>query len=207
MINPEQFNTLFPRANNPIAWVEGCEDLFPQYDITTPFRVAAFLAQCGHETAGFALLEENLNYSAERLVQVWPRYFASFEAAEPYDHNPQKLANYVYADRMGNGPPESNDGWNFRGRGPIQLTGRSNYTDFAKDTYDNWEEIINNPNLVAMDNRIALQSALWFWDINHLNDYADTEDLETMTRAINGGINGLARRVSLYVQILKLLTH
>ena len=164
MLTTEQFHHLFPRKTDPEGWVSSMNEVFPTYDINTPQRVAAFLAQCGHESGGWTVFEENLNYSAKGLNGIFKKYFPTLESAVPYERKPEMIANKIYANRMGNGGPESGDGWRFRGRGPIQLTGRSNYTAFAKEMFENWEEVVNNPDWVTYDKDFALMSAIWFWN-------------------------------------------
>lgn len=206
MLTTEQFRRLFPRNTDPEGWVNSMNEVFPTYEINTPHRVAAFLAQCGHESGGWTVFEENLNYSAKGLNSIFKKYFPTLESAQPYERKPQMIANRVYANRMGNGPESSNDGWTYRGRGPIQLTGRSNYTAFAKDMFENWEEVVNNPDWVTYDKDFALMSAIWFWNRNGLNRHADTGDIKTMTRIINGGFIGLEDRIKHYNEAIHLLT-
>lgn len=206
MITAEQFAQLYPNSKDQQSWVDSMNTLFETYQINTPQRIAAFLAQCGHESGGWTKFEENLNYSADRLAVVFKKYFPTVAAATPYHRNPQKIANRVYSNRMGNGSEESGDGYKYRGRGPIQLTGKSNYTAFAKAMFDNWEEIVDNPDSVAYNKDVALMSAIWFWNTNNLNADADAEDLKTMTRKINGGYNGLDERVAHYNEAIRLLT-
>lgn len=165
-----------------------------RFGIDTPLRRAAFLSQCAHESAGFTMREESLSYRAERLMQVWPKRFPSLAVAQQYAGAPEKLANNVYANRMGNGPPESGDGWRFRGRGFKQLTGRDNYTACAKaigKTVDEMADYIGTDEGAAM-------SAAWFWACNHLNQYADARDIRTLTQKINGGLLGLDQRTALF---------
>lgn len=206
MITAEQFTTLFPRAKDPQGLVDCMNDLFYQYDINTPQRIAAFLAQCGHESGGWTIFEENLNYSAKGLLGVFKKYFPNETVANQYARKPQMIANRVYAGRMGNGSPDSGDGWKYRGRGPIQLTGKHNYTKFAQSMFDNWQDILDNPDLVSQDKHVSLMSAIWFWNTNNLNQYADVGDIKNMTRIINGGFNGLEDRVHHYEEAIKLLT-
>jgi putative chitinase len=205
MLTTEQFHHLFPRNTDPEGWVNSMNEVFPTYEINTPQRVAAFLAQCGHESGGWTVFEENLNYSAKGLNGIFKKYFPTLESAVPYERKPEMIANKIYANRMGNGAPESGDGWRFRGRGPIQLTGRSNYTAFAKEMFENWEEVVNNPDWVTYDKDFALMSAIWFWNKNGLNRYADTGDIKTMTRIINGGYIGLEDRIKHYNEAIHLL--
>lgn len=165
-----------------------------RFGIDTPLRRAAFLSQCAHESAGFTKREESLSYRAERLMQVWPRRFPTLAVAQQYAGSPEKLANKVYANRMGNGPPESGDGWRFRGRGFKQLTGRDNYTLCAKAIGKTVDEMAN---YIGTDEGAAM-SAAWFWACNHLNQYADARDIRTLTQKINGGLLGLDQRTALF---------
>jgi len=175
--------------------------ILPRYDITTPERVAAFLAQCGHESVDFTVLKENLNYSAKGLVATWPKRFLNEEAAMPYNRDPEKIANRVYADRMGNGDEASGDGWRYRGRGAIQLTGRDNYSSFAKSINKTLDETVEYLETLSG----AVESAAWFWQRNNLNLLADARDIVTMTRRINGGTIGLEDRRNHYEHNLKVL--
>ena len=206
MITAEQFHQLYPRAQDPQGWADSMNSVFPTYDLNTPQRIAAFLAQCGHESGGWTVFEENLNYSAAGLNSVFPKYFKNAgRDANEYARQPEKIANVIYANRMGNGGPETGDGWRFRGRGPIQLTGRSNYTAFAKEMFEDWENLVANPDWVTADRDYALMSAIWFWNKNGLNRYADTGDILTMTKRINGGTIGLEDRKKHYEEAIHLL--
>lgn len=160
-------------------------------NINTPIRIAYFMSQVAAESVGFLLVEENLNYSAKALLETWSTRFTS-ETASQYAHQPEKIANYVYANRMGNGDEASGDGWNFRGRGLIQITGRTNYTNMSG--YLNNQLILDTPEIVATDSKLAAESAGWFWSAHNLNQYADAGDFIGLTKAINGGLNGLAAR-------------
>lgn len=193
------FKKFFPNAKEPVRWVLSLNELLAEGDITTPKRLASFLAQCGHESANFTCLSENLNYSADALKRVFPKYFKDVNPLD-YARKPEKIANRVYANRMGNGSESSGDGWKYRGRGLIQLTGKSNYQRFAD--YQRNQDLVNNPDLVSNQYKYAILSAIWFWNINNLNNYADKEDLRTMTQRINGGFNGLESRTALYTKII-----
>ncbi len=206
MLTAEQFHHLFPRAQDPQGWVDSMNNVFPTYEINTPQRIAAFLAQCGHESGGWTVFEENLNYSAKGLMGIFKKYFPTEDLANAYARQPQKIANRVYANRMGNGPEDSNDGWTYRGRGPIQLTGKDNYRAFAKEMFEDWENLFNNPDWVNADREFALMSAIWFWNKNKLNREADAGDIKTMTRKINGGFIGLEDRIKHYEEAIHLLT-
>ena len=201
ILSLEQLAQLIP--GNPYVdhWHHAMEQALPDYDINTPPRVAAFVAQCAHESGGFKFLKENLNYKAESLVRVWPRYFKDATTARKYAHNQEAIANRAYANRMGNGSEASGDGWKFCGRGLIQLTGRNNYQAFA----DSIETDINDiPEYLATFEG-AVQSACWFWESNNLNKWADTGDILTLTKKINGGTLGLADRQKHYNHALHIL--
>lgn len=189
---------MFTRINNPYGWAEAMTELFSDYAINTRERVWMFLAQCGHETGEFTVFEENLNYSVDGLMKVFKKYFPTIELAQQYARQPQKIANRVYANRLGNGPEESGDGWKYRGRGCIQLTGKNNYTRFAKATWKDWEMVVNDPDRVREDKFTCLLTALWFWSINKINPLCDAGDINGVTRIINGGLNGLKHRTELY---------
>ena len=204
MITPEQSQQLFPDAPEAEEWCSWLEQLLPEYGIDTPERISAFLSQCAVETAGWRKFEENMNYSADRMMQVWPRIFDR-ELALQCHRNPEMVANHAYANRMGNGSPESGDGWKYRGRGPIHLTGRRNYTMFAEQTLDDPLLVIETPDLVAHDKEIALLSALWFWEINNLNDLADTKQITKLSRKVNGGDHGLPQRIALFNSTMDLI--
>lgn len=171
-------------------WVEPVQRACKRFDINTVRRVAAFLAQMAHESGLKEGREENLNYSAKRLTEVWKSRFPTLATAEPYARNPEKLANRVYAGRMGNGPELSGDGWKFRGAGPLQLTGRSNWTGFADAVGMTIDEALAYGRTLEG----GVMSAAWFWMINNLNGLADTPGVEDETRRINGGTHGLADR-------------
>ena len=206
LITVEQFKELFPRNANAEDWVDAINDILPDFEINTPKRVAAFLAQCGHESAGFSVLKENLNYSAEGLNKIFKKYFPTLESAQPYARNPEKIANKVYSNRMGNGDEASGDGWKYRGRGPIQLTGKDNYRAFANDYFEDPETLLNDPDLLIDHIPTSLLAAVWFWQKNKLNVQADAGDIKTMTKKINGGFIGLEDRIKHYEHALHVLT-
>lgn len=158
------------------------------------YRQAAFLAQCAHESATFKAVKENLNYSATALRKVFGKYFPTDELVAEYARQPEKIANRVYANRMGNGDEASGDGWKYRGRGLIQLTGKNNYTACGNALFIN---LIDGPEWLETPQG-AVQSALWFWNENNLNTYADAEDIRGMTKRINGGYHGLDDRIQKY---------
>ena len=175
-------------------WYEALEQILPDYDINTPQRVAAFIAQCAHESGGFKFIKENLNYKAASLRKVFGKYFPNDQIAAEYAQKPEKIANRVYANRMGNGPEESGDGWRYCGRGLIQLTGKSNYENYAMSLEISVEEA--SEHLLTFEG--CVQSAAWFWENNNLNVLADKGDILTMTKRINGGTIGLEDRIKHY---------
>lgn len=177
------------------VWYDGFLQALPQYEISTVPRVAAFIAQCAHESGGLRHLEENLNYRAATLTKVWPKRYPP-GIAEKYAGKPQAIANKSYGGRLGNGDEASGDGWKYRGRGIIQVTGRDNYQTCSKFLFSD-DTLLNNPDIL-LDPYYAIHSACWFWDINQLNQYADSGDMETLTRRINGGTHGLEDRVKHY---------
>ena len=192
MITPSQIVAICPSV--PQSRISGLIEAMDFFKINTPLRQAAFIAQCAHESREFTVTEEKLNYSAERLIKVFPRYFKSLEQATLYARNPRAIASYVYANRMGNGPESSGDGYRYRGRGYIQLTGHDNYMQYAAATAT---DALNNPDLVSSPDGAAL-SAGWFWSKTGLNLLADKEDTIGITKHINGGLNGLQERMAYY---------
>ena len=161
-----------------------------RFEITTPARIAAFAAQLAHESGQLQRWTENLSYRWQRLRQVFPKYFPSDAEARPFDRKPERIANRVYASRMGNGPEASGDGWRYRGRGPIQLTGKDNYRACGQGI---GVDLVEDPDRLATPEPGCLAAA-WFWARNGLNALADAGDFVTITRRINGGLNGLAER-------------
>jgi len=198
----EQLSSII--GNNPDldGWYEALSSVLPEYEIDSPQRVAAFIAQCTHESGGFKRLKENLNYKAESLVRVFPKYFPSLDLAKQYAHDQEKIANRVYGGRMGNGDESSGDGFRYCGRGLIQLTGRNNYTKFAESIGMAVEEV---PALLETFEG-AVKSACWFWKTNNLNQYADAGDILTMTKRINGGTIGLEDRIKHYNHALEVFS-
>jgi putative chitinase len=175
-----------------------------KFGVNTPLRLAHFLAQTGHESGGFKVVNENLNYGAKGLTSIFKKYFTE-ESAKEFERKPEKIANIVYANRMGNGPQASGEGWKFRGRGYIQLTGKDNYSAFDKTVDDN---IIESPDLIAT--KYPLLSAAWFWSKNGLNTIADlgaTDDAVTkITKRVNGGTIGLEDRIKHFKEYHNLLS-
>jgi putative chitinase len=202
-VTAPQMSQIFVHCAQPDAWVAALNPAMNDFDITTPARTAAFLSQIAYESGEFNHLLENLNYSAQRLVQVWPSRFPTLPVAIPYAGNPEKLANYIYANRLGNGPPESGDGWKYRGRGLIQLTGRGNYQQAATGI---GRPLVDQPDLLLQP-EVAARSAAFFWKSHGLNELADDRsgdddnaDFQLITIRINGGTNGLDGRRAYWAQ-------
>ena len=204
ILNKSQLSQLIP--GNPYIdhWYDALAAALPDYDINTPNRVAAFMAQCAHESGGFTALKENLNYKPATLRKLFGKYFPTDALAEEYCSKPNKqeaIANRVYASRMGNGDEASGDGYKYCGRGLIQLTGKSNYVAFADSLEITPEEA--SEYLATFEG--AAQSACWFWETNNLNAFADKGDILTMTKRINGGTIGLEDRIKHYEHALDVL--
>jgi len=172
-------------------YYEALNEVMQEYQINTPLRISHFLAQILHESGHFKYKSENLNYSAAGLRKTFPKYFTNDVIANQYARKPEKIANRVYANRMGNGNEASDDGFAFRGRGLIQLTGKDNYTKCGQDLNI---DLVKNPDLITSDPVTCVKTACWFWNKNKLNTYADNDDIKTITRKINGGVNGLDSR-------------
>jgi putative chitinase len=184
-------------------WYAALNTLLPDYDINTVPRVAAFIAQCAHESGGFKMLKENLNYRAVTLRKIFPKYFPTDAMAEQYAGKQELIANKVYGNRMGNGDESSGDGFRYCGRGLIQLTGKNNYNAFAESIETPVEEI---PEFLGTFEG-AVQSACWFWETNNLNQWADQGDILTLTKRINGGTIGLEDRIKHYNHAMHILGH
>jgi len=180
-------------------WLQPLNDAFAKYDISTPKRQACFLGQAMHESGNFKNLEENLNYSALSLTKTWPSRFPDLDTADKYAHNPEKIANKVYAGRMGN--IEEGDGYAFRGRGIFQLTGRENYANFGHNAA---VDVLSNPDLLSTPEYATL-SAGWYWNKRSLNQYADLMDVESITKRINGGTIGLDNRKAQINKVLDII--
>jgi len=201
ILTKEQLAQMVPKIPYLDHWYHALEQLLPDYDINTPKRVAAFIAQCAHESGGFVFIKENLNYKAASLRKVFPKYFPDDAIAAQYANKGEMIANRVYGGRMGNGPEASGDGYRYCGRGLIQLTGKDNYTRFAQSLEITPEEV--SEYLQTFEG--AAQSACWFWESNNLNQYADSGDILTMTKRINGGTIGLEDRIKHYNHALHIL--
>ena len=165
-----------------------------EFEINTPLRLAAFIAQTGHESAAYSRMRENLNYSAARLMAVFPKHFPTLAKARVYERDPERIGNKVYSGRMGNGPEGSGDGWKYRGRGPLMLTGKDNYSACGRAL---GLDLVNSPELLE-EPAHGFRAAGWFWRERGLNRYADSQEFEALTRKINGGTNGLNDRLKLY---------
>jgi len=209
MVTGSDLRKAFPMCKDPDGWAAALKPALDRFGITTPARQCAFLAQTGHESAQFSQLAESLNFkSVERLMEIYPRRFTDKEMALPFVGNPEGLGNRVYARRMGNGDETSGDGFRYRGRGLIQLTGRSNYQQAARALQ---LQLVESPDLVASP-AVAALTAAWFWDSRGLNALADDEtddddreDFIEITRRINGGTNGLAERVKMFARLREVL--
>jgi putative chitinase len=192
------------KGHIPEAVITQLPDTIAKFELNTPLRLAHFLAQAGHESGGFKLVTENLNYGAKGLLGIFKKYFPTPEKAALYERKPEKIANLVYGGRMGNGPEASGEGFKFKGRGYIQLTGKSNYTEFAKSIN---EDVVAKPDLVAT--KYPLASAAWFFHKNGLHKIADkgaTDAVVTeVTKRVNGGTIGLADRLKHFKEYYSLL--
>jgi putative chitinase len=203
-LTKEQLKKLLPKNPYIDYWFNALSKLLPDYEINTSKRIAAFIAQCAHESGNFMVLKENLNYRPATLRKIFPKYFPDDAIANKYCSHPNKqevIANRVYANRMGNGPEESGDGYRYCGRGLIQLTGRENYSWFAASLSISVEEAAQY--LETFEG--AAQSACWFWETNNLNQWADRGDIVTLTKRINGGTIGLDDRIKHYEHALHIL--
>ena len=201
MLTKEHLKSFFEDTKESIidSFLDPLNKTLEHFEINSTNRIAMVLAQVGHESGGLNNTKENLNYKAQGLMNTFPKYFRDVDPEE-YAHNPEKIANRVYANRMGNGNEESGDGFKFCGRGLIQLTGRDNYTRFANDIgidLDEAVQYLGTPEGAAM-------SAGWFWSKNGLNALADEGDVVRCTKKINGGTIGLAERTALYEEALQL---
>lgn len=179
-------------------WVNALNETCQEFAIDSPYRIAGFLSNVAHESGGFKFVSENLNYSAASLMRVWSSRFPTVEIAQRYAMQPENIANRAYADRMGNGDEASGDGWKYRGRGLIQLTGKNNYVAYSL-ACDN--EALQKPDIVA-EPKYAAESAGWFWNVSRLNQLADAQDIQGMRKRINGGLNGLDDVQMKYSQVM-----
>jgi putative chitinase len=201
-ITLNQLTQILPGNPYLSNWCDALNKILPDYEITSSHRLAAFVGQTYVESTGYTMLHENLNYRAESLMRVWPTHFPTLDIARQYANNPEQIANRAYANRMGNGDEASGDGWEFCGKGLIQLTGRDNYQNFA----DSVEMDINDVPKYLQTFEGAVQSAAWFWESNDLNQYADVWNIGKLSTIINGGDLGRPERIkycNLALQILE----
>jgi len=199
----ETLALMLPRNANCTEWFFYLDQIIPDFNIITEQRIAAFISQCSYESGQFLSLEENLNYTSQRLVEVFPRYFPTLESAEPFAHQPELLANKVYGNRLGNGDETSGQGYMFRGRGIIQLTGRANYYQCSLDLYDNDSLLLDPDKLLTIPG--AIYAGVWFWFKNKINDIADTGNISHITQTISGSTNTLPQRLALYNKCLGII--
>lgn len=192
-----------PQARRAAEFVAPLNDAMARWSVDTPGRAAAFLAQAAHESSELNVLRENLNYSSEALRRVFPKYFYNGALADGYARQPERIANRVYANRMGNGDEASGDGWRNRGAGIFQLTGADNLALCSQEVYGD-SRLLDDPTLLEQP-EAACQSAGWFWSRNGLSAYADRAAFEDLTRRINGGLNGLASRVAYWHRFIEAL--
>ena len=200
----DQLKAIVPGNPHIDHWYEALCKILPDYEINTKPRVAAFIAQCAHESGGFKFIKENLNYKWQTLRKIFPKYFPTDALAQEYASRPNKqeaIANRVYGGRMGNGPEETGDGYRYCGRGLIQLTGKNNYEAYAASLEISVEEACEH--LLTFEG--CVQSAAWFWEANNLNQWADKGDVITLTKRINGGTIGLEARIKHYNHALHIL--
>ncbi|MBQ4839338.1 MULTISPECIES: glycoside hydrolase family 19 protein [Pseudoalteromonas] len=181
------------KAEDIEKYIEALNEVLPQFEVNTPLRAAHFIAQIAHESGSFRYESENLNYSDKALQAIFGKYFPTEEEAQAYARKPEKIANRVYANRMGNGNEASGDGWKYRGRGLIQLTGKDNYHRCGDALAI---DLVNDPELVVADPSLTVKTACYYWDSRKLNQYADQDDLLIITKRINGGTHGLDDRAA-----------
>lgn len=203
MITLEQFQAMLPTSRNAAMWYNLAVELFPKYGLNTSNRIAGFMSQAGHESNDFRVVQENLNYSESGLLKTFPRYFTK-ATAKRCARKPEMIANIVYDDanrtyKLGNVNP--GDGWKFRGRGLIQITGRWNYEKFGLSIGKTPEETVD----YAESTKGAMESALWYWNANNLNRFADSDDIIGLSRAVNGGDIGLSDRIDRYNTAKKII--
>jgi len=213
-VNPTSPLLIAAKIKDPDKWLQPIIETCVEFEINTPQRIAGFLAQTSHESGGYTMLTENLNYRASTLAACWPNRFAEMVNKKPkkdakgaliptkvalsIEKKPELIANLVYSNRMGNGPAESGEGWKYRGRGLKQLTGKDNYKRCGEAL---GVDLVANPDLL-LEPMFAARSAGWFWKVNNLSSFADNADIKGMTKKINGGYIGLEQRQALYDKIM-----
>lgn len=200
LLTQQQISKCYTNLSDSTVWLNILNNLLPAYDIVSPEQVAMFLAQIGHESYDLTRLEENLKYSKDGLIMVFPHYFSE-ETATMYAKKPEAIANIVYANRMGNGSPDSGDGYKYRGRGSIQLTGFTNYLECSNFWYKN-DYYVKNPDALSTNKEDAIKAGVWFWYVNKLHTYSD---IVTITKKINKGVQGLTDRLNRYTKYLEIL--
>lgn len=199
-MNIQQFKQIFPANKNPEDWIMHF-DLLRDFSISTPRQVAHFCQQIGHEQNDMTVLIENLNYSKDRLLVIFPRYFDEYTAAA-LAHRPEDIANVIYANRMGNGNTSQGDGWKYRGRGCIQCTGRANYAACQTSLYGSPDVLLDTPEHLQNDPKTALLQSLWYWQKNRLQAL---DDVSLITKRVNGGLTHVEDRILRYERALKVL--
>ena len=200
-LTSDRLRKILPLCRDPGLWAHELQ-VAREYGVNTPRRLAAFIAQVGHESAHLTRLVENLSYSVRAIRSTWPNRFPTEQSAQPYARAPERLANFVYSSRLGNGPFESGDGWRYRGRGLIQITGKANYQALQDAVGTRY---VMHPNLLER-HPDAARSAAWYWQSHGLNELADAEAFETITRRINGGLTGQEDRLTLWARAKEVLT-
>lgn len=200
LITANQLRNCVPKCKEPEEWASLIDEQLFTIGAVEPTQIAAFIAQTGHESMDFNVLQENLNYSEDGLLRIFGKYFRDVSPAT-YARNPRKIASRVYANRMGNGPEHTGDGWRFRGRGVLQVTGRDNYERCSTYMFGDRITLIDNPDLL-LEKEYAMRSAIWYWDVNHLKG---VQDFTLLTRKINGGTHGLEDRQARFERALKVL--
>lgn len=192
----EKFAACLKRNKEPELWYNVLIEYLPSFGIVTEKRVAGFISQCQHESADFTVLQENLNYGVAGLLKTFSIYFPNEAVASMYARKPEMIANRVYANRLGNGPESSGDGWMYRGRGIIQITGKANYAECSQALFQN-DTLVQDPDLLRTP-EYAVLSACWFWEKRKLNQYCDQADIVTLTKRINGGLHGIEERTNFW---------
>jgi putative chitinase len=199
---PKLYKILLNNKQVPL-WYSSLKTILPIFNINTPNRLAAFLSQTGHESSNYSILQENLDYDEKSLLRVFPKYFNALNVKD-YVRRPPKIASRVYANRMGNGDELSQDGWKYRGRSLIQITGKSNYVLYSKKLYND-DRLVQSPDLLLNSKEDVVKVACYFWKDHDLNKLADISDIVTMTKKINGGDIGLSDRINRYNKALLIL--
>ena len=200
LVSFEVFKALFPFCKDHAGWYSALCNVLSGSGLNTKNRIACFLAQVSHESGDFTITTENLNYSSNGLLATFKKYFPTVEVANQYARKPEAIANKVYAGRMGNGDEKSGDGWKYRGRGVLQITGKDNYTSASMALFGN-SSLLQNPDQLATDKELSIRAALWFWDRAKLSPMADQLNMLAITKAINGGTIGLDDRQARFKRI------